>query len=322
MENCKKTIGEILKPDVYNDDACLDWLLEVLNANMYCPTHVAMRSLENVTLWKSRILKIRKQLDLESVEPATEKQRLERTETHTLASPTQNSPCLSSETSANLITDLQGLLTPRILRLSSSEFNGDATTFWPKTYDTTSFKIFKGHTLENHQSSYNLIRKKMKLPLKAIDQEDGYVYLYEVEGNKGYVKIGYTLRSTKVRHEEWSFNCNRHAIELYPRSCPAVTIPNACRVEALCHAELNHRRIKIWCKGCLKQHNEWFETSPAEATAVIEKWSKWMKSCPYQDNKQDENEGQWRLKETEERRTDDMKQFMKELSVVDIPIVT
>jgi hypothetical protein len=161
----------------------------------------------------------------------------------------------------------------------------------------------------------------MMKSLDRTDREDGYVYLYEVEENKGFVKIGYTGRSTETRHKEWDFDCNREPKVLYPiPSGSAMVVPNARRVEALCHAELDHRRIRIYCKGCLKQHIEWFEISPAEAIGVIQKWSKWMTTRPYQ-SIQLRSVVKWTLKEEEMRRARDIDQFMKEISVAAISTV-
>jgi Meiotically up-regulated gene 113 len=50
---------------------------------------------------------------------------------------------------------------------------------------------------------------------------------------------------------------------------PAATVVltlHACRIEALCHTELDHRRIRMYCGACLKQHVEWFNVSAAEVT--------------------------------------------------------
>jgi hypothetical protein len=55
----------------------------------------------------------------------------------------------------------------------------------------------------------------------------------------------------------------------------------------------------------LKQHIEWFEISPTEAIRVIQKWSKWMETGPYQSGV---------LKEEERRRAANMDEFMKEIS--------
>jgi hypothetical protein len=50
----------------------------------------------------------------------------------------------------------------------------------------------------------------------------------------------------------------------------AVLAPHARRIEDLCHAELDHRRIKMYCGACLKQHVEWFGVSAEEVTTVIQ----------------------------------------------------
>jgi hypothetical protein len=71
-------------------------------------------------------------------------------------------------------------------------------------------------------------------------------------------------------------------IEKEAAATPAVRVPHARRVEALCHAELDHRRIRIYCTACMKQHIEWFEVLAMEVTAVIQKWSRWMSTQPYE----------------------------------------
>ena len=53
VQNCTKTIDEIVKPGVYLDDAYLDGLLKVLETNVYCHIQIDNRPLENVALWKS-----------------------------------------------------------------------------------------------------------------------------------------------------------------------------------------------------------------------------------------------------------------------------
>jgi hypothetical protein len=156
----------------------------------------------------------------------------------------------------------------------------------------------------------------MKKNLAEIDQRDGYVYLYEVEGNKGLVKIGYTSRSIGKRHEEWTFDCNRKVETIYPiHSGSARIVPNARRIEALCHAELCHHKIEIYFRGCLKQHLEWFRVSHEEAIAIIEKWSTWMRTHPYQSTQELRSGAKWFLKDEEKRRASNMSQFMKEISL-------
>jgi T5orf172 domain len=275
VQNCTKTINEIVKPEVYLDDAYLDVLLKVLKANMYCHIHINKRPLENVASWKSSIMEIYKQADSELVQ-SIESNAPEGVESQTRAPNTQETGSLSTKMSNNLILQNRGLPTPRNSQSLSPDFNRDPATFWPTAYDTTTFDIIaRSDRLADYKSSYNLVQREVTRPLDSTDQKDGYVYLYEVEGNKGSVKLGYTGRSIETRHEEWSFDCNRSPKVLYPiHSGSVMVVPNARRVEALCHAELDHRRIRIYCRGCLKLHIEWFEISPEEAIAVIQKWSK------------------------------------------------
>lgn len=308
--NCTKTIDEIVKPEVYLDDAYLDFLLKVLETNMYCSHHINKQPFRKLELWKSSIIEIRKMAGLELVQ-SIESNTLEGLENPTRTQETKNHPIKMSNDS---VLQTRGLPTPRNSPRLSPEFDRDLATFWPDAYDTTSFEIIeRSDKLDGYKSSYDFVQKELTIPLDLDDQRSGYVYLYEVEGNKGFVKIGYTSRSIETRHKEWRFDCNRDPKVLYPvPSSSAMVVPNARRVETLCHAELNHRKIRIYCRGCLKQHIEWFEVSPAEAIAVIQKWSKWMATCPYQSIEL-RSGVKWTLKSEESQRSRNMDQFMKKI---------
>jgi hypothetical protein len=319
VQNCTKTIDEIVKPQVYLDDAHLDGLLKVLETNMYCHIHIDSRPLKNVALWKSSIMEIRKQELVQSIESNAP----EGVECQTRAPNTQETKSPRTKMSNNLILHNRALPTPRNSQSLSPDFNRNPATFWPVAYDTTPFDIIaRSDRLADYKSSYNLVGTEVTKPLDSTDQKDGCVYLYEVEGNEGFVKIGYTSRSPEMRHEEWSFDCNRHSKVLYPiHSGHVMVVPNAHRVEALCHAELDHCRIRIYCKGCLKQHIEWFEVSPEKAIAVIQKWSKWMTTRPYKST-QLRSTVKWTLKEEEMRRACDIDEFMKDVSVAAKSVVS
>ncbi|KAE9369901.1 DUF1766-domain-containing protein [Stipitochalara longipes BDJ] len=219
----------------------------------------------------------------------------------------------TTNNNASVLQD-RGLPTPRNSPSLTPDLALDPAAFWPETFDTTPFDISsRCNKLANYTSSYHLIQNQIKRPLNNIDQKDGYVYLYEVEGNSGFVKLGYTSRNIEVRHQEWNFDCNRVSIGLYPiPSNSAIPVRNARRVEALCHAELDHRRIKIDCKACLKQHVEWFEVSPADAIAVFQKWSKWAATLPYERSRL--RSGAWELKYEERQKIQNIGQFMRELA--------
>ncbi|KAH7002595.1 T5orf172 domain-containing protein [Ilyonectria destructans] len=302
VHNCAVTIDEIVNPDVYLDDAYLDGLLKVLETNMYCPQHINEQPLKMVASWKSMIVEI---LEEHLVKPA-ESSAPERTRGPSRAPNTQGPESPSTKRSDGLVL--------RSGNLSIPNFDRDLSKYWPAAYDTSPFEIIvRGARLADYKSSYTMVKDEMVKDLHKKDQIDGHVYMYEVEGNKGFVKIGYTTRAVEDRHREWDFDCNRAPRALYPiPSSTFAKVPNARRIEALCHAELDHRRIRISCNACLKPHLEWFEISSAEAIAVIQKWSNWMATRPYRST-QLRSGVKWTIREEERRRAGDMDSFMREI---------
>jgi hypothetical protein len=129
-------------------------------------------------------------------------------------------------------------------------------------------------------------------PLKKPELDDGYVYVYEVEGNEGFVNIGFTTQTIKARSGQWKSECGRVPKVLYPLGA-AKKIPHANRVEGLCLAELKYRNLTVICEACPKRHIEWVQVPAAEAIAVIQKWTKWIGTAPFEDSKRQLN--QWEL---------------------------
>ena len=71
VQNCRRTINEIVKPEVYLDDGYLDVLLKGLETNMYCHVHMNEEPLKIVASWKSNIIEIRNEVGsdlLQSIE--------------------------------------------------------------------------------------------------------------------------------------------------------------------------------------------------------------------------------------------------------------
>lgn len=310
VQNCLATIDKILKPEVYLDDALLEDLLKVLETNMYCHKHVGRQPLKMVRLWKARIVEIRKGLPVKSVASG--------------APPKVGSSFRGSE-SPSTKTSASGAVSRSARLPTPPNFDQDLTKYWPTAYDTSPFNIISRNAADGvsgHQSSRAKVKSEMMRELNPRDPTSGHVYVYEVDGNPGFVKIGYTGRLVEDRHEEWSFDCNRAPRVLYPLpSATIAAVKNPHRVEELCHAELDHRRIRIYCKACLKQHIEWFEVPAAEAIAVIQKWSRWMATDPYQ--RIDLRSGpKWTIREEERRRTRDMDRFMQEISPVRRPVAS
>ncbi|KAH8683779.1 T5orf172 domain-containing protein [Ilyonectria robusta] len=302
VNNCAVTIDEIVNPDVYQDDVYLEGLLKVLETNMYCPLHINKQPLQMVASWKESILEI---LEEHLAKPA-ESSAPEQTGGPSGDSNAQGSESPSAKRSDGLVLGSGNLSIPN--------FDGDLSKYWPAAYDTSPFEIIvRSARLADYKSSYAMVKREMMRELGEKDRIKGHVYMYEVEGNKGFVKIGYTARTVEGRHREWDFDCNRATKALYPiPSTTSAEVLNVRRVEALCHAELNHRRIRIYCKACLKPHLEWFEISAAEGIAVIQKWSNWMETWPYKSTEL-RSGAKWTVREEERKRAQDMDRFLREI---------
>lgn len=327
--NCKRTLQELVKQDVYSDDVKLEFLLEVLEWNSTCSIHQSSKQFTWVATWKKSIMAV-----LPLPKPiANNAPNGPQTPPGTRAGPLIVTPTTTEKDVA--IVQVQVIPSPHASPNTTPSSDGDPALYWPKAYDTSTFEILAhaNHHVSPTQS-YKLIRSELRRSRRPRDPQDGYIYAYEVEGNSGYVKIGYTTLPVTDRHDKWAFDCNRQSKTLYPpppstaasissgaaetaaapAAAPALLVPHARRVEALCHAELDHRRIRIYCGACLKQHIEWFEATAAEVTAVIQKWSRWMTTQPYE-LRQLKDGVKWTLKGSEIRRTRRIEQFMLELAV-------
>lgn len=256
----RETIDEILKPNIYSNDEGLTYFLQVLQWCMFCKYHIKTQGPGKVAAWKEEIQNICK-----------EKNHV-------------NSP-----------EDKDATAQPAFQLPDRHPFN-----YWTREYDDSPFDLLPNNTSNNSRLSFPKIQTQLETPLEQGDPKKGYVYAYEVAGNPGFVKIGYT-EDIERRHEEWERDCNRKPLPLFHTK-----VRNPHRVEELCHAELNHRKTPIECHACLRAHVEWFKVSPEEAIDVIQKWSGWMSTKPYT------TEGT--LKQTERVKARDIDGFMKQLS--------
>jgi hypothetical protein len=205
-------------------------------------------------------------------------------------------------------------------------FQGNPAEFWDDADDTSAFvtEIEKDRP-SNYLACYSLVRDKMKEPLKEQELKKGYVYMYEVEGNEGFVKIGFTTKTIEARSAQWKSECDRVPKVLYPLGT-AEKIPHANRVEGLCLAELKYRNLTVICEACPKRHIEWVQIPAAEAIAVIQKWTKWIGTAPFEDSKKqltqwelDNKITSWTLKHEEAQRIGDMPKFMQEIAAASLP---
>lgn len=302
VQNRSKTIEEIAKPEIHWNSCELGLWFMVLESYMYCNLHQAQG---------------RKQLEAWRLE--TERIRGEKWSRRLLTSGKGKEvqdpgkiDLLSTAGSYQIIIDSGPF--KHSTAISQNSKHPSPAEFWPETYDTSPFIIpRKANHIRNRRRSYYGVQRQLQASLRKGHQNKGFLYAYEVEGNEGFVKIGYTTRTLEERHEEWSFDCNRLCKPIYPRVFNQnATVPNAARVEKLCHAELKHRNTWIYCTGCLMLHKEWFEVPSSEAIAVIEKWSKWMRSHPYQPDPIDAS-NPWTLRPDEAQNSINIGHFMTHL---------
>ncbi len=114
--------------------------------------------------------------------------------------------------------------------------------------------------------------------------KSGLIYLYTRKSDPGFIKVGYTTRSSTKRLREWEDSCNYKPILLVESE----RVPNVARAELLIKKELalgGHWRRETYCKHnklCYTEHKEWFEVSLETATEVVRRWTNWMRdAAPY-----------------------------------------
>jgi hypothetical protein len=142
VRNCERTIEEIVRPEFYLDDTCLDGVLRVLQANMYCGLHTDNPPHGKVAFWKLAITKICEQVDSEVVQCVEgSAPDVALAESQAPAPNTQEIDNISTKTSNELMPRNRSLATPTNPRSLRPDFDQDLATFWPKAYDTTPLEI-------------------------------------------------------------------------------------------------------------------------------------------------------------------------------------
>ncbi|KAE8137708.1 T5orf172 domain-containing protein [Aspergillus pseudotamarii] len=167
-------------------------------------------------------------------------------------------------------------------------------------YDTSPFTVVD-------RCSPNFVKCTQTALKSRSGSPEGYVYAYEVEGNPGFVKIGYTGSTSQTRFKDIAFMCNRKPMELYPMPTDTENkIKNPKVVEALCHAQLREHQVIVDCDACLRKHREWFRVAPEDAIGAIQKWSIWMEKFTVESN--------WRKRlDDKMEKTKDLGRLLKEL---------
>ncbi|KAI9867384.1 MAG: hypothetical protein M1813_008942 [Trichoglossum hirsutum] len=127
------------------------------------------------------------------------------------------------------------------------------------------------------------IQRMLTKDMVKSDFESGYIYVFESNDHPNHLKVGYTKKTVKERIDGWKTQCKCDPKEVYPRGL-GVKIPHAHKVESLIKAELNHYQENQYCRNrnCGHEHREWFNVTPEQMEAVIEKWSSWIQQNPYE----------------------------------------
>lgn len=312
VQNCLRTIDEILQPDIYKDIK-LQGYLRVLEVNMYCPSHINKQGYKMLTTWELSIVEILEKFEVELIRDAD---LLIFSVEEAAGAINGESVPESTYATKETVWHNGRLPTPRNTRSLSPEFYHSPSEFWPSALDASIFKrLPRLDGIPNPKECHSQVEKVVTRDLAKTHKIEGYVYLYEVEGNRGLVKVGYTKKLEK-RHKDWAFDCNRETRLLYPLPEDGlVKVPNAPRVEALCHSELDYCRIRVYCEACLKEHIEWFEISPEECIQVVKKWSRWMRSDPFESSPSNQKS---RLKREEMEKTTDMDEFMTSVATLGV----
>ena len=281
IQNATKTTSELMRPEIYLDEDSRDYALEVMIENSFCHRHIDQGD-ELLKTWRSK----RSELCKDIHEPKAA----------SAGSPTAESWIIRSRREG----------TP-------------PAKCWPAAPDASPFRtrIESGRPAKK-EDAYRLVRDEIQRPPDAESKQKGYVYAYTVPGNEGFVKIGYTTRSVGESKEEWTFGCNRTSKVVHPdlEDLPLDKVPHAKRVEQLCLAELKYRSEMITCDACIEEHKDWVRVPVQEAVAVIEKWTRWIRTEPYVERWEEGGRGAfvWRLEEDVSDGIKDMDQFMKDVS--------
>lgn len=281
VQNFQRTIGEIMKLRIYLRDSYIDHYLGILEKNVYCSDHELTTPLRKQDYWKSRILEIRTMADLDAA----------------VSTPGHYGPLDSND------QKISSLRIP-----PSSGIDKNPTSLWLEAFDTTPFHIIPRRNRRKMNTLNDYIQSIIGRKLSIGNRKPGYIYVFQAENIKEYLKIGYTTAPVIERLQSLSFDCNRRIKVLFPTPPEsAKMVPNAFRVEELCHAELVDCQVHIDCTGCLCEHEEWYQISTADAIAVVKKWSAWMNSIPYDPELRS-------LKKKEKRKVSDTDNFMNELA--------
>lgn len=159
-----------------------------------------------------------------------------------------------------------------------------------------------------HEESISAVRvahgvfATMKKVLSGKTEPDGgYIYIFCLAENPGFVKIGRTKDPIESGNEhpidcrkKQIERCFTYNLEIISSDDDFSLVENHTRVERLVHLELRNYRRRFPCpcrqvshdgdaKDAWTNHGEWFEISSQKAAEVVTRWRNWMSTEPYLD---------------------------------------
>ena len=155
------------------------------------------------------------------------------------------------------------------------------------------FKEWKPPGVAKLSVSHALITEIIK-PLNRREEKSGYLYIYSVSGEFGFRKIG-VAANVKERLRRTVSQCKHDATPVDPPTDQKTIVKHVYRLEKLVHTELKEMRHQVTSCNCPRnqKHTEWFKVDDRHASAVVQRWTDWLKTDPYEDR-----DGTWVLKDT------------------------
>lgn len=172
---------------------------------------------------------------------------------------------------------------------SSATTVASSSSLYPELPTGTSTNFVRYHSEAKDDSTIDrkLIDKLWKGPKGDVRNSTlGQVYTAAMEGEDGYVKIGWTEQ--EITQRMTGLNSPRRSGRIYDVAdtlTPGAQsrLFNGYYAEQIIHLELyNFRR-----RAVDRNQTEWFEIGMGEAHQVCHKWRKWFIQCqPYDENRQ------------------------------------
>ena len=165
----------------------------------------------------------------------------------------------------------------------------------PRISETSSKTIspkFEPCESVDHNTVFDNVFKLLekRLPPRAGETKDGYIYVFRSRQSAKHVKIGLTIRRIEERKME-IVRC-AGAIDAVKAKYNVCSVPHHEWLETTIFESLRSWRTGFRCplhdKDCdkLTKHHEWFEIPEDvnEFAEYIEQWRDWMRSDPYNVN--------------------------------------